>query len=291
VAVAAGWLFFAGLALAAGSLAARWTRASPLRLRALGVGLAVAEIGALAAWVDALVADEPARQRLLLATTAAALATVDGCLARGLSTLPPGWDFAAPLAGSDGLAGTPDDGALVMHLRGRGLVILTGCGHAGLINTVREAVARTGVSRVHALVGGFHLCHASPRRIGATIRDLRPHAPRWVIPSHCSGLEFEAALGQAFPRGFALDSVGTATTGASEGGFDAGTDPAARRRPLRCQARARHRRPYAVLRRAGRPLRLCGRRSRRPRHRPRRPRVALYGTSSAVLLPTGTVWG
>jgi len=105
---------------------------------------------------------------------------------------------------------TPDDGALVMHLRGRGLVILTGCGHAGLINTVREAVARTGVSRVHALVGGFHLCHASPRRISATIRDLRPHAPRWVIPSHCSGLEFEAALGQAFPRGFALDSVGTA---------------------------------------------------------------------------------
>lgn len=105
---------------------------------------------------------------------------------------------------------TPDDGALVVHLRGRGLVILTGCGHAGLINTVREAVVRTGVSRVHALIGGFHLCHASPGRIGATIRDLRRHAPRWVIPSHCSGLEFEAALAQAFPRGFALDSVGTA---------------------------------------------------------------------------------
>ena len=105
---------------------------------------------------------------------------------------------------------TPDDGALVMHLRGRGLVVLTGCGHAGLINTVREAVARTGVGRVHALVGGFHLCHASSRRIAATIRDLRRYAPRWVIPSHCSGLEFEAALRQAFPRGFALDSVGTA---------------------------------------------------------------------------------
>jgi 7,8-dihydropterin-6-yl-methyl-4-(beta-D-ribofuranosyl)aminobenzene 5'-phosphate synthase len=104
---------------------------------------------------------------------------------------------------------TPDDGALVMHLRGRGLVILTGCGHAGLINVVREAVARTGVSRIHALVGGFHLCHAPARRIRATIRDLRPHTPRWVVPSHCSGLEFEAALGEAFPRGFVLDSVGT----------------------------------------------------------------------------------
>jgi 7,8-dihydropterin-6-yl-methyl-4-(beta-D-ribofuranosyl)aminobenzene 5'-phosphate synthase len=104
---------------------------------------------------------------------------------------------------------TPDDGALVMHLRGRGLVILTGCGHAGVINTVRAAIARTGVARVHALVGGFHLCHAPARRIRATIRDLRAHGPRWVVPSHCSGLEFEAALAQAFPRGFALDSVGT----------------------------------------------------------------------------------
>ena len=104
---------------------------------------------------------------------------------------------------------TPDDGALVMNLRGRGLVILTGCGHAGLINTVRAAVSETGVARVHALVGGFHLCHAPARRIRATIRDLRAYAPRWVIPSHCSGLEFEAALREAFARGFALDSVGT----------------------------------------------------------------------------------
>jgi 7,8-dihydropterin-6-yl-methyl-4-(beta-D-ribofuranosyl)aminobenzene 5'-phosphate synthase len=104
---------------------------------------------------------------------------------------------------------TPDDGALVIHLEGRGLVILTGCGHAGLINTLREAVRRTGVRRVLALVGGFHLCGATRRRISATIRDLRTFAPRYVIPSHCSGLEFEAALREAFPRGCALDMVGT----------------------------------------------------------------------------------
>jgi 7,8-dihydropterin-6-yl-methyl-4-(beta-D-ribofuranosyl)aminobenzene 5'-phosphate synthase len=104
---------------------------------------------------------------------------------------------------------TPDDGALVVHVKGRGLVILTGCGHAGLINTVREAVRRTGVSRIHALVGGFHLCNAPPARIRSTVRDLRQAAPRWVVPSHCSGLEFEAALAAAFPRGFAVDSVGT----------------------------------------------------------------------------------
>lgn len=107
------------------------------------------------------------------------------------------------------LDNTPDDGALVAHLEGRGLVILTGCGHAGLINTVKEAMRQTGVHRVHAVVGGFHLCGASARRIRATVRDLKRFSPRYVIPSHCSGLEFEAALRAAFPSGFAQDMVGT----------------------------------------------------------------------------------
>lgn len=104
---------------------------------------------------------------------------------------------------------TPDDAALVMNLRGRGLIILTGCGHAGLVNTVRDAARWTGVPRVHALLGGFHLCGASPRRIRATIRDLRVFAPRWVVPSHCSGLEFEAALAQTFHDRCLIDSVGS----------------------------------------------------------------------------------
>jgi len=104
---------------------------------------------------------------------------------------------------------TPDDGAVVMNLERRGLVILTGCGHAGLINTITEAMRVTGVSRLHAIVGGFHLCGASGRRIASTIRDLARFRPRWVIPSHCSGLTFEAVLERAFPRGFVPDSVGS----------------------------------------------------------------------------------
>jgi len=104
---------------------------------------------------------------------------------------------------------TPDDGAVVMNLDGRGLVILTGCGHAGLLNTIYNAIELTGERRVHALVGGFHLCGASRARIASTVRDLRRLAPRFVIPSHCSGLTFEAALEQAFPRGFIMDSVGS----------------------------------------------------------------------------------
>ncbi len=74
VRVAAGWMFFAGLAVAAGSLAAAWTRASTFRPGVTSVGLWLAEAGALVAWVDALVTDEPTRQRLLLAAAAVALA-------------------------------------------------------------------------------------------------------------------------------------------------------------------------------------------------------------------------
>lgn len=104
---------------------------------------------------------------------------------------------------------TPDDGAVVANVQGKGLVILTGCGHAGVINTVKEAVRQTGVRQIHALLGGFHLCGASTRRIRATIRDLKKFSPHYVVPSHCSGLEFESALREAFPRGFALDVVGS----------------------------------------------------------------------------------
>ncbi|HEY3141205.1 MAG TPA: copper resistance protein CopC, partial [Acidimicrobiales bacterium] len=72
--VVMGWVFFVGLALAAGSLATDCARAAPFRLNSYRSGLVVAEVAALVAWADALVSDEPVRQRVLLATTAAGLA-------------------------------------------------------------------------------------------------------------------------------------------------------------------------------------------------------------------------
>ena len=50
-----------------------------------------------------------------------------------------------------------DDQAVVIHVRGRGLVVLTGCGHAGVVNIVRHAMRLTGVDTLCALIGGFHL--------------------------------------------------------------------------------------------------------------------------------------
>jgi 7,8-dihydropterin-6-yl-methyl-4-(beta-D-ribofuranosyl)aminobenzene 5'-phosphate synthase len=124
----------------------------------------------------------------------------------------PGGQVVYRAGGRWQLDDTPDDSALVVHVKGRGLVILTGCGHAGVLNTVREAIRQTGVKRVQALVGGLHLCGATPARIRATVRDLRAVGPGHVVPSHCSGLEFEAALMRAFPRRCTLDMVGTEYT-------------------------------------------------------------------------------
>jgi 7,8-dihydropterin-6-yl-methyl-4-(beta-D-ribofuranosyl)aminobenzene 5'-phosphate synthase len=58
-----------------------------------------------------------------------------------------------------------DHQALVANVRGKGLVIVTGCGHAGAVNIVRHAQRLTGVPRLHALLGGLHLTHAQ-RNLG-----------------------------------------------------------------------------------------------------------------------------
>jgi 7,8-dihydropterin-6-yl-methyl-4-(beta-D-ribofuranosyl)aminobenzene 5'-phosphate synthase len=103
-----------------------------------------------------------------------------------------------------------DDQALVAHLRGRGLVVITGCGHAGLINTVRHARNLTGIDRVHAVVGGFHL--ATPLFepiIPPTVEALGELDPQVIAPTHCTGWRAIHALAAAFPEAFIPGSVGT----------------------------------------------------------------------------------
>lgn len=68
-----------------------------------------------------------------------------------------------------------------------GLVVVLGCGHAGLVNTVREALGLSGVGRLHAVLGGFHLKEASEQRIARTTEDLQQIGPDLVVPCHCTG--------------------------------------------------------------------------------------------------------
>ena len=103
-----------------------------------------------------------------------------------------------------------DDQALVVNVRGKGLVVLTGCGHAGVVNTVRYARRLTGVERVHAVVGGFHLSgRAFEPIIGPTVDALGDLAPDVVVPGHCTGWRATHAIAGRLPDAFIQNSVGT----------------------------------------------------------------------------------
>ena len=68
-----------------------------------------------------------------------------------------------------------------------GLVIVTGCCHSGLVNTVRHVQRISGISRIHGIVGGLHLLNAGPERLDATVEFLRTCAPDFLLPCHCTG--------------------------------------------------------------------------------------------------------
>lgn len=103
-----------------------------------------------------------------------------------------------------------DDQALVVHVAGRGLVVLTGCGHAGIVNIVRYARALTGIEQVHAVVGGFHLTGAVFEPIiGDTVEALSELAPQVVVPAHCTGWRAMYELANRLPEAFIANSIGT----------------------------------------------------------------------------------
>jgi metal-dependent hydrolase (beta-lactamase superfamily II) len=103
-----------------------------------------------------------------------------------------------------------DDQALVVNVRDRGLVVLTGCGHAGAINIVRQAQRLTGVERLHALVGGLHLGGpAFEPVIGPTLAALTELAPSLVVPGHCTGWRAQHAMAAAMPDAWVQGSSGT----------------------------------------------------------------------------------
>ena len=106
-----------------------------------------------------------------------------------------------------------DDQALVVHVRGRGLLVLTGCGHGGAVNTVRHAMRLTGVDRLCALLGGLHLSGpAFEPIIPPTVQALTELAPDLLAPGHCTGWRAQHALASALPDAFVAGSSGTTYT-------------------------------------------------------------------------------
>jgi 7,8-dihydropterin-6-yl-methyl-4-(beta-D-ribofuranosyl)aminobenzene 5'-phosphate synthase len=107
----------------------------------------------------------------------------------------------------------PDDfeheQATCFNVKGKGLVVITSCGHRGVVNSVRSAVKVSGISKVHAVLGGFHLApHPADyqRETAAALREINPD---WVIPMHCSGETFISIAQQTMPEKFIRSSTGT----------------------------------------------------------------------------------
>ncbi len=103
-----------------------------------------------------------------------------------------------------------DDQAMIVNVRDKGLVVLTGCGHAGVVNILHYAKRLTGVERIHAVIGGFHLSGPLFEPIIAPTCDgLAALAPDVIVPAHCTGWKATHALAARFPGAFIPNSVGT----------------------------------------------------------------------------------
>ncbi len=102
--------------------------------------------------------------------------------------------------------------ALFFNVKGKGLVVLSGCAHAGMVNTVRQAQKVSGTEKVHAIMGGFHLINAKPERIKSTIADIKAMKPDYLMPAHCTGFEALMAFSKEMPEAFTLNTAGTKYT-------------------------------------------------------------------------------
>jgi 7,8-dihydropterin-6-yl-methyl-4-(beta-D-ribofuranosyl)aminobenzene 5'-phosphate synthase len=106
-----------------------------------------------------------------------------------------------------------DDQALVLHLKGKGLVVISGCSHSGIVNTVLHARKTAGVERVHAVLGGFHLSGPAYEPIlEDTIKALKQIDPKVLVPMHCTGWNTINLLAKTFPSSTILNSVGSKFT-------------------------------------------------------------------------------
>jgi 7,8-dihydropterin-6-yl-methyl-4-(beta-D-ribofuranosyl)aminobenzene 5'-phosphate synthase len=99
--------------------------------------------------------------------------------------------------------------ATCFHVKGKGLVVTTSCGHRGVVNTVEAAIKVSGVSKLHAILGGFHLMPLSAEYAQETARALAKFEPDCLIPMHCSGENFFDAARQAMPGRVVRTSTGT----------------------------------------------------------------------------------
>ncbi len=102
-----------------------------------------------------------------------------------------------------------DDQAVAVNIKEKGLVVIGGCSHAGIVNTVKHLCKTAQTERVHAVLGGFHLSGAGEGLIDPTVAAIKEMAPQFVVPMHCTGWNATVRFAEQLPDAFILNSVGT----------------------------------------------------------------------------------
>jgi 7,8-dihydropterin-6-yl-methyl-4-(beta-D-ribofuranosyl)aminobenzene 5'-phosphate synthase len=103
-----------------------------------------------------------------------------------------------------------DDQGVILNVKDNGLVVLTGCGHAGVVNTLKHARELTGVNQIHGVIGGFHLTGpVFEPIIVPTVQALKEFNPSVIVPQHCTGWRATHLIAHEFPNAFVPNSVGT----------------------------------------------------------------------------------
>ncbi|MBE0615111.1 MAG: MBL fold metallo-hydrolase [Burkholderiales bacterium] len=98
--------------------------------------------------------------------------------------------------------------ATCYNVKGKGLVVMTSCGHRGIVNSVRGAIKVSGISKVHAILGGFHLMPMTQDYVQSTVAALKEFDPDYLIPMHCTGTPFYELAKQELPGRVLLSSTG-----------------------------------------------------------------------------------
>lgn len=106
----------------------------------------------------------------------------------------------------------PEEHATCFIVKGCGLVVISSCGHTGIVNTVRMAKAVTNTENVHAVIGGFHLGTAPDDYINHTVEAFKEFDPDVVLPMHCSGARFIDAMRRTMPEKLVTTNVGSRFT-------------------------------------------------------------------------------
>ena len=102
-----------------------------------------------------------------------------------------------------------EDQSIVINIEGKGLVVLSGCAHSGIVNTINYAKEFFGIDTIYAVIGGFHLARANDDEIERTIDYIRSVEPSLVVPSHCTGFRAISRFAQEMPDEFIESVVGT----------------------------------------------------------------------------------